>query len=95
MKEDEAAKKKFEKAKLLFEQGLIANFEELFDLIPYSVVAKKINTNNVRMKAKLSDPMTLKLIELEGIANVLNIDAVALFAFVQASEKAKKSDSTA
>ena len=77
---EESVSKKYEKVKLLFEKGLINDFEELFDILPYSVVAKKINTNNVRFKAKLDNPMTLKLYEIKAIAEIINIDPVALFA---------------
>lgn len=82
MSDDAAATKKFEKAKLLFDKGLIKEFKELFDVAPYSVVAKKINTNNIRFKEKLDNPMTLKLYELDAVANLLNIDSVALYALV-------------
>lgn len=77
---EEFASKKYEKAKLLFEKELINNFKELFDILPYSVIAKKINTNHLRLKAKLENPMTLKLYEIKAIAEIINIDPVALFA---------------
>ncbi|KAA5539130.1 hypothetical protein [Adhaeribacter rhizoryzae] len=90
MSSDAIANKKFEKAKLLFDQGLIKEFKELFDVAPYSVVAKKINTNNIRFKEKLENPMTLKLGELNAIANLLKIDSVALYALVLQESSAKK-----
>lgn len=82
--------KKLEKAKLLFDQGLIKEFKELFDIVPYSLIAKKINTNNVRFKAKLEDPMTLKLYELNEVASLLNIDSVALYGLVLQESAVKK-----
>lgn len=85
MKEDEAYSKKFEKAKLLFDQGLIKEFKELFDVVPYSVVAKRLNTNNVRFKAKLDQPLVLKLEELEAIASILDIDSLALYDLIRKS----------
>lgn len=90
MSADDTTNKKFEKAKLLFDQGLIKEFKELFDVVPYSVVARKLNTNNVRFKAKLEEPMTLKLIELDEIATLLNIDSLALFALARQSLSRKR-----
>ncbi|QNF31341.1 hypothetical protein HUW51_00875 (plasmid) [Adhaeribacter swui] len=79
MNAEDTINKKFEKAKLLFDEGLIQEFKDLFDIIPYSVVARKLNTNNVRFKAKLEDPLNLKLGELRTISELLNVDAAALF----------------
>jgi len=64
---------------LLFDEGLVKEFKDLFDVVPYSVMAKKLNTNNVRFKAKLDEPSSLKIGELQVIASILNIDPVALF----------------
>lgn len=86
------ASKKFEKAKLLFDQGLIKEFKELFDILPYSVIAKKINTNHGRLKAKLEDPMTLKLYEIKAIAKLINIDPVSLFALALQSGELQKEE---
>ena len=80
MSADYTANKKLEKAKLLFDEGLVKEFKDLFDVVPYSVMAKKLNTNNVRFKAKLDEPSSLKIGELQVIASILNIDPVALFA---------------
>jgi len=80
MSPSDAVNKKFEKAKLLFDQGLIKEFKELFDVVPYTLVAKMLNTNNARFKSKLEEPTSLKLIELKELAILLNIDSVALCA---------------
>lgn len=80
MTADDLINKKFEKAKALFDNGLIKEFKDLFDVVPYTVVAKKMNTHNVRLKVKLDEPMTLKLYEIKAIAELINIDPVALFA---------------
>jgi len=87
---DDTVNKKFEKAKDLFDNGLIKEFKDLFDVVPYTVVAKKINTNHARFKAKLENPISLKLYELKQIADILNIDAVALFTIVLQENSVKE-----
>jgi hypothetical protein len=82
MSAEEALIKKYEKAKALFDNGLIKEFKEIFDIVPYSIVCKKLKTNNERFKAKLENPMTLKIYELNNLAALLNIDSVALYALV-------------
>ena len=89
---EDFANKKYEKAKLLFDKGLINNFKELFDILPYSVIAKKINTNHLRLKGKLESPMTLKLYEIKAIAELINIDPVALFALALQSSELQKEE---
>jgi len=88
---DDSINRKLEKAKLLFEQGLIKDFKELFDIVPYSVVAKKLKTNNVSFKAKMQEPTKLKLMEMIEIAAMLNINSVALCALVL-QDPAKKEE---
>lgn len=84
--------KKYEKAKALFDNGLIKEFKEIFDIVPYSIVCKKLKTNNERFKAKLEDPMTLKIYELNNLAGLLNIDSVALYGLVLKAGSAKEAD---
>ncbi|QMU26575.1 hypothetical protein [Adhaeribacter radiodurans] len=82
--------KKFDKAKLLFDQGLINEFKDLFDIAPYSLIAKKLNTSHIRFKAKLEDPTSLKISEVDEVAKLLNIDSLALCALVLKSHPRNK-----
>jgi len=86
MEVQESVNKKFEVAKALFEKDSIKEFKNLFDVAPYTLVARKININNVRFKAKMEEPMSLKLSELQEVAELLNIDPLALCALVLKSQ---------
>lgn len=92
MSSGEVYKRKLEKAKTLFDQGQIKEFKELWDIVPYSTVSKLINTNNVRLKAKIEKPMGFKLTELKEIATFFNIDMLALVALIVQDPSSKNEE---
>jgi hypothetical protein len=92
MSAEDALIKKYEKAKALFDNGLIKEFKEIFDIVPYSVVCRKLKIRNDSFKVKLEEPTTLKIYELNNLAALLNIDSVALYALVIQGSSAKETE---
>ena len=78
MAKSDSPNPKFEKAKQMFESGLIPDFQTIFSIAPPTSVALAIKVHNLRLKAKIEDPGLFKLRELMDIAAVLDVDAVSL-----------------
>jgi hypothetical protein len=55
----------------LLKLGAIKKFTEIFNYIPYSVVAKDLGTNNPRMKKMTVDPALWTLGELWYLADLI------------------------
>ncbi len=72
------------KAKLGLEEGKITNFQDLFKVIPETVIAKNININYVRFQAKVNDPSTFRVSELQALAKFLSIDFLKLVNIIYA-----------
>jgi hypothetical protein len=60
--------------RILFEQGEIKTFAQIFDYIPKTVVGSELRTNNNRITLLIKDPLKFKLSELIKIANVIGIE---------------------
>jgi hypothetical protein len=68
--------------RVLFEQGEIKTFAQIFDYIPKTVVGSELRTNNNRITLLIKDPLKFKLIELTKIANMIGIEPELLVMMV-------------
>jgi len=78
--------------RILFEQGEIKTFAQIFDYIPKTVVGSELRTNNNRITLLIKDPLRFKLVELIKIANIIGIDpdVLVMMALQGAQNKKKK-----
>jgi hypothetical protein len=68
--------------KYLLKKGDITTFKQIFDHIPYTVVANDLHTNNNRMKRLIEDPENFKLEELYTLADLIGYDSKKFVLFV-------------
>ena len=76
---------RYVKAKIGLEQGKINSLEELFKIIPVTHVARKLNLNSVRLSAKIKDPNTFRVSELQALAKLIGVDFLTLINFIYGS----------
>jgi len=77
--------------KYLIKKGDITTFKEIFDHIPYTVVAHDLHTNNNRMKKMIANPGLFHLGEVYQMAELIGYDPkkFALFVFKEVDELRK------
>ncbi|QCR25297.1 hypothetical protein [Pontibacter sp. SGAir0037] len=80
---------KFELGKRMLEKQQLTSLAELFDIVPYTPVAKALGVNNQRLRNKIDDPRSFRVSEVLDLAVMLDVDAIKLFALLQ--ETIKKS----
>lgn len=73
----------------MLEKQQLASLTELFDIVPYTPVAKALGINNQRLRNKIDDPRSFRVSELLDLAVLLDVDAIKLFALLH--ETIKKS----
>src|SRR5690242_2465335 len=61
----------------------ITKFEEIFHVIPKSVMAAKLRTNNKRMTALIFNPELMPVTDLRQIAHFLGVTSIMLFRIVE------------
>lgn len=66
--------RRYTTVKILIERGYITKFDEIFEHIPISIVAKDYGSNYVRLKWKISKPLTFKLIDIKILSGVFGIE---------------------
>ena len=78
--------------RILFEQGEIKTFAQIFDYIPKTVVGSELRTNNNRITQLIKDPLRFKLGELIKISNIIGIEPelLVLMALHGSQNKRKK-----
>ena len=73
---------RYVKAKIGLETGKIKSLEELFEIIPITHVARKLKLNAVRFQAKIQDPSTFRVSELQAFAKLINVEFLTFMAFI-------------
>lgn len=58
----------------LLKAGTITTFTEIFEWIPYTVLARDFGTNNNRMKKMVADPSLWTLGEIYRLADLIGYD---------------------
>jgi len=74
---------KFELGKRMLENEQLTSLSELFDIVPYTPVAKALGVNNQRLRNKIDDPRSFRVSEVLDLAVLLDVDAIKLFALLQ------------
>lgn len=75
----------------LLKEGEIKTFTGIFIWIPYTVVARDIDTNNPRMKKMVANPSLWTLGEIYRLAELIGWDPKKLL--LMAGEEGRKIDS--
>ena len=73
----------------MLEKQQLTSLTELFDIVPYTPVAKALGINNQRLRNKIDDPRSFRVSELLDLAVLLDVDPIKLFALLH--ETIKKS----
>ena len=74
---------KFELGKRMLENQQLTSLAELFDIVPYTPVAKALGVNNQRLRNKIDDPRSFRVSDVLDLAVLLDVDAGKLFALLQ------------
>jgi len=86
MEKDEIAfDKRIKQAKTLFDENLIKDFKDIFEIVSYSKLAKILGIHNYRMRAKIEDPMKFHLGEVKSMATILDVDFLSLVSLMDRS----------
>lgn len=64
---------------LLLKEGLILTWNELFNYIPYTVVAKALRVNNNRMKALNANTGAFSVAEIHILAGLIGCEPEIIF----------------
>ncbi|GEO05531.1 hypothetical protein AAE02nite_31950 [Adhaeribacter aerolatus] len=73
---------RYVKVKIGLTEGKIKSLDEVFKIIPITHIARKLNLNAVRLQSKIKDPSTFRVSELQAFAKLIDIDFLALMAFI-------------
>jgi hypothetical protein len=68
--------------KWLLKKKDITTFKQIFDHIPYTVVAADLHTNNDRMKRLIENPEQFRIEELYALADFIGYDSKKFVLFV-------------
>lgn len=80
---------RYETIEALLKLGAIKQFTDIFNHIPYSVVAADYGTNNQRMKKMIADPSLWTLEEIYKLADLIGYNRKKLL--MMAGEQGDKS----
>lgn len=80
--EAEEKNHKFELARRMMESHQLLSIAELFDIVPYTIVARSIGLNNQRLRSKIADPRSFRISELLDMAALMEINPEKLFALL-------------
>ena len=69
---------RYVKVKIGLEQGKIKTLEEIFEIIPVTHIARKLNLHSIRFNAKIKDPSTFRISELQALAKLIGVDFLRL-----------------
>lgn len=78
---------RYVKTKIGIESGKVNNLNDIFKIIPVSHIANKININPVRFNAKIKDPSTFRICELQALAKLINVEFLTLLNLIYAPPK--------
>lgn len=69
-----AKDKRYKAVKIMIESDNIVEFRQIFELVPKSVLARELRTNNNRMTKLISNVRRFSLDELYRISRAMTID---------------------
>lgn len=65
---------RYETIQALLKLGKIENFNDIFNYIPFSVIANDLHTNRPRMKKMIANPLLWQLAEIYQLAEFIGYD---------------------
>lgn len=65
---------RYKTARIVMEAGQVKTFKEIFKIIPKTVVAKDMRTNNNRMERLINNPAGFTFSEIDKIAKLIGCD---------------------
>jgi hypothetical protein len=74
--------KRYATVKILIDTGNVISLEDIFYVLPKSVVAKDFGTNYVRFSRLIENPAQFRIKEVITLAKVLDIDVMKMVALV-------------
>jgi len=69
-----AKDKRYKVVKTMLDKGILIEFRQILEVVPKTVIARELRTNNNRMTRLLSDVRSFSLDELYRISRAMTID---------------------
>lgn len=84
-----ARDKRYNTTRLLIQSGDVKNLEDVFDIIPPSVVARDFGTNYTRFTKLAANPELFRLKEIYALADLFEVDPRKMFDLAHATHLKK------
>ncbi|WEK34159.1 MAG: hypothetical protein P0Y53_16850 [Candidatus Pseudobacter hemicellulosilyticus] len=82
--------KRYQTVKMYIDAGAIKSFQDIFDILPKSILSRDLRLNYSRLVKRVHNPNLFTLREIRQMAELIEVDGLVVYRLIDSFFKRKK-----